>query len=49
MNEPTWLQRLECLVVRFSHLGLCGDLASMTIVELWAVYRFLCHLSEAGQ
>jgi hypothetical protein len=40
-----WMQHLECLAIRFSDLGVTSDLASMTIVELWAVYRFLKRLA----
>ncbi len=45
MSGETWLQRLEALSVRFSHLGITADLGTMSMIELWAAYRFLCRLS----
>jgi hypothetical protein len=44
MNAPTWLERLEWLAVRFSHLGVTADMAGMTMIELWALYCFLSRL-----
>lgn len=44
MNAP-FLAHLETLATRFSYLGLTGDLALMSLIELWAVYRFLTRLA----
>lgn len=44
MSAP-WLQHLETLAIRFSCLGVTADLASMSMIELWAVYRFLRRLA----
>ena len=41
MTAPTWLNELEALSVRFSHLGVSADLASLTLAESWAVLQFL--------
>jgi hypothetical protein len=49
MNAPTWLEKLEWLVVRFSHLGVTADMASMTMIELWALYRFLSGLAGKAE
>ena len=43
--SPLFLNDLERLATRFAHLNLIGDLSSMSLVELWAVYRFLRRLS----
>lgn len=40
-----WLARLQELVMRFDSLGLGGDIASLSIIELWAVYRFLMRVA----
>jgi hypothetical protein len=48
MSDPIWLQRLEWLAMRFSHLGVTADLAGMTTIELWGVYCLLCRLNEAA-
>ena len=42
---PSFLNDLESLTTRFAHLNLTGDLSSRSLVELWAVYRFLRRLS----
>ena len=46
MSDPTWLERLEWLALRFSHLGLTADLAGMSMMELWGVYCLLCRINE---
>ncbi len=45
MNE-TWLTRLEMLLVRFSHLGIGADVASLGMIELWALYLHLSRLVD---
>ncbi len=45
MNSESWLERLEMLLVRFSHLGIGADVASLSLIELWALY---CYLSRLG-
>ncbi len=46
MNNSDWLERLQSLSARFSGLGITSDLAALSLVELWGVYRFLTHLAE---
>lgn len=38
-----WLERMQTLVARFSHLGISADMAALSLTELWALY---CHLSR---
>ncbi len=45
MNDD-WLQHLEILLVRFSHLGVGADVASLSLIELWAVYLHLSRLAD---
>ena len=47
MSAPAWLNELEALSVRFSHLGVSADLASLTLAEAWAVLQFLRAVAEA--
>ena len=47
MNRDTWLEHLEMLLVRFSHLGIGADVASLSLVELWAVYLYLLRLADS--
>lgn len=44
MNND-WLQRLQTLVARFSHLGIGDNIASLGLIELWAVYCYLSRLA----
>lgn len=40
-----WLQHLETLAIRFSRLGMTADISSLSMIGLWAVYRFLRRLA----
>jgi hypothetical protein len=46
MNDENWLERFYTLVVRFSYLGLEGDIGALSLIELWGLYRFLSRLSN---
>jgi hypothetical protein len=46
MNSETWLERLQTLSVRFSHLGIGADLATLSLIELWGLYLFLSRLAD---
>jgi hypothetical protein len=46
MNSLDWLDRLQCLSVRFSHLGIGADIAALSIVEAWGLYLFLSRLAD---
>jgi hypothetical protein len=45
MNNLSWLDELQMLSARFSDLGIGTDLAALTIIELWGLYRYLSHLA----
>lgn len=46
MNDLGWMELLQSLSVRFSHLGIGGDLASLSLVEAWGLYLFLSRLAD---
>lgn len=46
MNNQSWFQQLEMLLIRFSHLGIGADVASLSLIELWAVYLHLSRLAD---
>lgn len=46
MNNLDWRERLQCLSVRFAHLGIGADLAALSIVEVWGLYLFLSRLAD---
>lgn len=46
MYNLDWLERLQCLSVRFSHLGIGADIAALSIVEAWGLYLFLSRLAD---
>lgn len=41
-----WLEQLEMLLIRFSHLGIGADVASLSLIELWALYLHLSRLVD---
>lgn len=45
MSEA-WPDRLEMLLVRFSHLGIGPDVASLSLIELWSLYCYLSRLVD---
>lgn len=45
MCNDAWLERLQSLCERFSHLGIGADLATLSIIEMWGVYCFLRRLA----
>lgn len=46
MSSETWIERLQTLCNRFSHLGVSADLAALSIIELWGLYLFLTRLAD---
>ena len=46
MINPSWLNELQTLASRFSHLGVREDLASLSVVEAWQLLRYLRRLAE---
>lgn len=41
MFDDDWLRELEMLSLKFAHLGVNADLATMTLAELWGLYCWL--------
>ena len=46
MHSETWVERLQCLSARFSHLGIGADLAALSMIEAWGLYLFLSRLAD---
>ena len=44
-RAPDWHDRLQMLVVRFSAYGIGPDVASLSLLQAWALYRFLSRLA----
>lgn len=40
------LDRTQELAARLSHLGVGPDLATLSLADLWGVYRFLCRMAN---
>ena len=47
MNNKDWLKRLQMLIARFSHLGIDADMASVSLIDSWALYLHLSRLAES--
>lgn len=45
-DRESWLECLEILLTRFSHLGIGADVASLSLIELWSLYVYLSRLME---
>ena len=45
MHNLDWINRLQTLCNRFSCLGMGADLAALSIIELWGLYRFLLRMN----
>jgi hypothetical protein len=41
------LERVETLAARCAWLGVGPDLATLTLADLWGVYRFLMRMANA--
>jgi hypothetical protein len=48
MTAPAWVDRLQCLAIRFPELGIGADLAGLSAADLWGLYRFLSRLANGG-
>jgi hypothetical protein len=48
MNGEHWLQALQRLSDRYSHLGMQTDMDGMSLAELLGLYRFLLRLKNEG-
>ena len=51
LRNSVWLEQLETLVNRYSHLGMGEDLSSMSQSELWGLYVMLvqCEMNERDE
>lgn len=47
MNSNHWLDNLQALIVRFSYMGIDADIASLTLIDAWALYLHLSRLAES--
>lgn len=47
MNNKHWLERLQTLIARFSHLGIGADIATLSFIDAWALYLHLSRLAES--
>lgn len=47
MNSNHWLERLQTLIARFSHLGIGADIALLSLIDAWALYLHLLRLIES--
>jgi hypothetical protein len=41
-----WINHLQTLLARFSHLGISGDIDSLTLSESWSLYVYLKRLGN---
>lgn len=46
--EFDWIQKLQTLAMRYSHLGLNPDLANLSEVELYGIYVWLRNLDHGA-
>lgn len=46
MGKETWQEHLQSLCARFSYLGIDADIAALSLIELWGLYRFLSRLAD---
>ena len=46
IKDISWLEHLDMLLIRFSHLGIGTDIASLSLIELQAIYRYLLRLAD---
>ena len=48
MRPAAWLDRLQCLAMRFPEYGIGADLAALSAADLWGLYRFLGRIADGG-
>ena len=46
MSEDGWMECLQILYERFSHICKGADLGALSLIALWSLYLFLLHLYE---
>ena len=47
MNNNHWLERLQMLIARFYLFGIGADMASLSLLDAWALYLHLSRLAES--
>ena len=47
MNNNDLVERLQTLIARFSHLGIGADIASLSLIDAWALYLHLSRLAKS--
>jgi hypothetical protein len=45
MVDIDWMRKLYHLMYRFENLGITADIAAMSAVEAWGLYRYLSRLA----
>ena len=44
--QNNWLKDLQTLIARFSYLGIVADMASLSLIDAWALYLHLSRLAD---
>lgn len=47
MISEHWLERLQTLIARFNDTGIDDDVASLTLIDAWALYLHLSRIAES--
>lgn len=47
MTNEHWIEHLQMLVARFHYEGIDADIASLTLIDAWALYLHLNRLVES--
>ena len=45
--QNNWLKDLQTLIARFSHLNIGADIASLGLIDAWALYLHLSRLADS--
>ena len=48
MNNESWRQQLQILVVRHSHLGVGASLDGVSMTERWGLFCFLSRMEDSS-
>ena len=46
MNND-FLERLQTLMARFNYIGIDADIATLSLIDMWALYLHLSRLAES--
>jgi hypothetical protein len=47
MTNKHWLERLQTLIARCNDICIDADIASLTLIDAWALYLHLSRLAES--